>query len=51
MNYKIRLAFIGNIEKFTQNSKALTDFVYESNQGKICWFVRDNAELEYKLKA
>ncbi|MCX5469528.1 DUF4180 domain-containing protein [Acinetobacter nematophilus] len=26
-NYKIRLAFVGNIKKYIHNSKALTDFV------------------------
>lgn len=50
VNYKIRLAFVGNIEKYTHNSKALTDFVYESNHGKACWFIENHAELEHKLK-
>jgi hypothetical protein len=51
VNYKIRLAFVGNIEKYTHSSKALADFVYESNHGKACWFVENHAELEHKLKA
>lgn len=50
VNYKIRLAFVGNIEKYTHNSKALTDFIYESNHGKSCWFMENHAELERKLK-
>ena len=50
VNYKIRLAFVGNIEKYTHNSKALTDFVYESNHRKACWFIENYAELEHKLK-
>ncbi|MCU4418026.1 DUF4180 domain-containing protein [Acinetobacter bereziniae] len=50
VNYKIRLAFVGNIEKYTHNIKVLTDFVYESNHGKACWFIENYAELEHKLK-
>lgn len=51
MNDQIRLAFLGDIEKFLKKSKALTDFVYESNHGKSCWFVQNTAELEHQLKS
>ncbi|OTG85592.1 hypothetical protein B9T31_10520 [Acinetobacter sp. ANC 4558] len=49
INYKIRLAFLGNIDKFLHQSKAFTDFVYESNLGASCWFVQNIDELKQKL--
>jgi hypothetical protein len=30
-------------------SKALRDFIYESNQGRTVWFVPDIAALEQRL--
>lgn len=36
-NYRMQLFIIGDFEKFT--SKALNDFIYESNKGKTVAFV------------
>lgn len=48
-NYNLRLAIVGDIARWTANSKALRDFVYEANKGKSVWFVADMAELEQRL--
>lgn len=36
-NYRVRLAIVGDFEKFT--SKSLKDFIYESNKGRQINFV------------
>ncbi|MFW1802057.1 DUF4180 domain-containing protein [Acinetobacter nematophilus] len=51
INDLLSLVFVENTEKYTHNSKALTDFVYESNHEKACWFIANHVELEHKLKA
>jgi len=47
VNYGIRLAIIGDFSGYT--SKALHDFIYESNQGKHLCFVSDAEEALKKL--
>lgn len=42
MNYQIRLAIVGDFSQYT--SKALKDFIYESNQGNSFFFVATVAE-------
>lgn len=44
-NYNVRLAIIGDYSKF--ESKALADFIYESNNGSDFYFV-DNYEQAIK---
>ena len=39
INYNIKIAIIGDFSKF--NSKALNDFIYESNNGRDFFFVED----------
>lgn len=51
VNYGFRLAFVGDISEATAASKALRDFVRESNRGRHVWFVDDMAQLEAKLAA
>ena len=46
-NYGIRLAVFGDFSKY--NSKALRDFIYESNQGKSFYFQPDQAGAIDKL--
>lgn len=48
-NYRIRLAFVGDISARTEASRSLRDFVHESNRGRQIWFVRDRTELEARL--
>jgi Domain of unknown function (DUF4180) len=51
VNYRLRLAVIGDISEFTANCAALTDFVRESNRGRSIFFVHDLAALVEKLAA
>ena len=51
VNYRIRLAIVGDISPQCAQSKALRDFVHESNQGQALWFVRDIAALDARLAA
>lgn len=51
VNYGMRLAVVGDISAYLAESKALRDFVYESNRGAHVWFVADLAELEQRLAA
>jgi hypothetical protein len=49
VNYRLRLAVIGDIAKHIQSSGALRDYVWESNTGDHVWFVDDEAALAEKL--
>ncbi len=49
VNYRIRLAIIGDISAHCAGSTALRDFVHESNQGRALWFVDDLAALDARL--
>lgn len=49
VNYQMRLAVVGDLSAHLARSKALRDFVYESNRGLHVWFVADLAELEARL--
>jgi hypothetical protein len=48
-NYRLRLSIFGDISKWTSNSKALRDLVFESNSGSLIWFVRDIDELTRRV--
>nr|WP_295107506.1 DUF4180 domain-containing protein [uncultured Caulobacter sp.] len=50
-NYRMRLAFIGDISALTAASRSFNDFVYESNRGAQVWFLNDRAALDAKLAA
>src|SRR3954447_20018149 len=45
VNYRLRLAIVGDISAHVENSTALRDLVRESNRGKHVWFVADLDEL------
>ena len=51
VNYRIRLAVVGDISDVVAKSDALRDFVRESNRGGQLWFVADEAELAARLVA
>lgn len=38
-NYRVRLAIIGDFSKYTNTSKSIKDFIFESNKGKQVIFV------------
>lgn len=51
VNYRLRVAFVGDISASVAASDALRDFVRESNRGRHVWFVASMTELEAKLSA
>jgi hypothetical protein len=50
VNYRLKLAIVGDIAGHVAASKALHDFVYEANNGKHLWFVSDHAAFFAKLE-
>jgi hypothetical protein len=51
VNYRFRIAVIGDVTAAVAASAPLRDFVRESNRGQTAWFVDDLAALEAKLTA
>ncbi|WP_429806945.1 DUF4180 domain-containing protein [Ensifer sp. B1-9] len=49
VNYRMRLAIVGDIGARLEASKALTDFVRETNKGSSIWFVPDFETLSTRL--
>jgi hypothetical protein len=49
VNYRLRLAILGDISAHLEASAPLADFVRESNSGQSVWFVRDSYELHQRL--
>ncbi|MBM7114922.1 DUF4180 domain-containing protein [Archangium primigenium] len=49
VNYRMRLAILGDISAHVAHSKALHGFVYESNRGASLWFVADREALVARL--
>ncbi len=49
VNYRIRLAVVGDISEHVAASDALRDYVWESNRGEHVWFVDDDAVLAERL--
>ena len=49
VNYRLRLAVVGDIAEVVAKSDALRDFVWESNRGDHIWFVPDESALDEKL--
>jgi hypothetical protein len=50
VQYRQRLAIVGDISGFLAESSALRAFVAESNRGKDVWFLASRAELGQRLK-
>ncbi len=49
VNYHLRCVIIGDIAPLLEGSKALRDFVRETNKGRSIWFVDDLDSLRAKL--
>jgi hypothetical protein len=49
VNYRIRLAVVGDIGEQVAASDALRDLVRESNRGRHIWFVADLDDLDTHL--
>ena len=50
VNYRLRLAIMGDIAKWTSDSKSLRDFVREANGGHMLCFVEGLDELASRIK-
>lgn len=48
--YGLRVAIVGDITQYVDESSALRDFVYESNRGDHVWFLPNIEELEKRLQ-
>jgi len=49
VNYRFRVAVLGDVSAAAEASPPLRDFIRESNRGETVWFVDDLAALEAKL--
>ncbi|WP_211326269.1 DUF4180 domain-containing protein [Thermosporothrix hazakensis] len=38
MNYRCRVAILGNISQYVAQSRGFRDFVYDTNNGNQLWF-------------
>ncbi|MGC1213648.1 MAG: DUF4180 domain-containing protein [Micromonospora sp.] len=50
VNYRVRLAVIGDISRHLAASAALRDFVRECNRGRQLWFLANQDELDERLR-
>ncbi|HVV18652.1 MAG TPA: DUF4180 domain-containing protein [Pseudonocardiaceae bacterium] len=50
VQYRRRLALIGDISAYVDASGPLRDYVRETNHGREVWFVRDLTELDERLR-
>ncbi len=51
VNYRMRCAIVGDVGQALAESKALRDFVRETNKGNALWFVDDLDDLRRRLEA
>ncbi len=49
VNYHLRCAIIGDVTALLEGSKALRDFVRETNKGQSIWFLATIGDLEARL--
>lgn len=50
VNYRVRLAVVGDLSRHLAESSALRDFVHETNQGSHIWFLADEDALAARLR-
>ena len=50
VNYRLKLAIVGDLIDHLARSEALRAFVRESNRGRQLWFVETPAELAERLQ-
>ncbi|MGW1750429.1 DUF4180 domain-containing protein [Streptomyces sp. NPDC002092] len=50
VNYRVRLALVGDLSRHLAESSALRDFVHETNQGSHIWFLADEDALAARLR-
>lgn len=49
VNYRLRLAIVGDISRYLAESSSLQAFVNESNRGGQVWFLASLEELDQRL--
>ncbi|QBD81609.1 DUF4180 domain-containing protein [Ktedonosporobacter rubrisoli] len=49
VTYRLPLVILGDISQYVEQSRALRDFVYESNKGDQVWFLPELEELNDRL--
>jgi hypothetical protein len=49
VNYRLRLAIIGDLSGLASNSTALRAFIDESNRGDAIWFLANLGDVEKRL--
>jgi hypothetical protein len=49
VNYRLRLAIVGDLSRAMSESEALQAFISESNRGAQIWFLSSTDELRQKL--
>ncbi|MDQ7904210.1 DUF4180 domain-containing protein [Phytohabitans sp. ZYX-F-186] len=49
VNYRLRVAIVGDVSAHVEGSNALRDFVRESNRRKQNWFLASRDELRERL--
>ena len=49
VNYRMRLAIVGDVSSEVARSDALRDFIVESNRGDTVWFVETMDDLKRRL--
>ena len=49
VNYGLKVAIVGDTSELAAKSKALHDFIYESNQRGSVWFLANQQELDERL--
>jgi hypothetical protein len=50
VNYRLRLAIVGDMTEFTEASGALRDLIRESNKGTQIWFLPSLEDLDARLQ-
>ncbi len=50
VNYRVRLAIVGDVSAYTETSESFAAFVWEANRGAQVWFVPDEVALDAKLR-
>jgi hypothetical protein len=49
VSYRLRLVILGDISEYVAQSRALRDFVYETNRHDQVWFLPNLQELSERL--
>jgi hypothetical protein len=44
-----KLVILGDVSEWIGQSRAFRDYVYESNKGRVLWFVADEGMLNEKI--